>query len=393
MNINSKNYFFFASLSSGIIILISSIFLARIYTPEEFGEYYKILFLGAVLATLFSLNIEVLIPYLKNKVFVFSFLVRLSLVLLTISLFIIWLTKNNQLGISILLSSSIILNKASIIYITSEREYKLVGNLKVLMSVIQTGIKFFGKTLMGFNSLYYGDVFQNIFLIRRALKESFLTNISKTKATCFYLKNKIIIIKHLKYGLPQTLIDSFFEFIIPISISIIYDNYTLGVMMFLATKANGVLQIISTNISQYLGTEYIHYDILLQKKVFNRHLFLWALFGLISFLTLFFFGKQLVILIFTVEWEKSFMYLLPFYPYIIIKNLSASFGFIPLLKKLQNKSIYFSIFRTVPSLFLVFFQFKFDFFSPYSFWVVYLGIGSIISFSQIVWYYQILGNE
>jgi O-antigen/teichoic acid export membrane protein len=160
--------------------------------------------------------------------------------------------------------------------------------------------------------------------------------------------------------------------------------------MFLSTKANGVLQLISTASSQYYGTEFIHKSKKERNSSFYKNILLWITLGTLSFYILLLFGKPIIRFLFTEKWEESFKYLIPFYPYILVRNLSASYGFLPIFKQVQNKSILFSLTRTVPCLILIYVQYSLELFSVYKFWIIYLIIGSIVSLSQIIWYKKIL---
>lgn len=388
-----RNYFFVTSAVSSTIILISSIFLARIYSPLEFGDYYEILFTASFLSIFFSLNTDTLIPYVVHKKILFTLLVGISVLLVALSLILIMFFPFYKVGLGILLSSSIIYNKSSMIFIISKRDYNLPGNLKVKMSIIQVAIKYFGKISTGFSALIFGDLIQNIFLFKETSSNIYSFHKLKKKIFLFVNRNKILLSKHIKYGIPQNLIDNVFEYLTPLSISILFDEYTLGLIMFLASKANGILQIVSVNLSQYLGSEYIHYNRSDCTKTFYKAILLWITTGLFTFMLLVYFGERIVIFLFTDKWVESFVFLLPYFPFVILRHVSASFGFLPILKKLQNKSIIFSLSRAIPCVTLIFVQFNFSLLSSYQFWIAYILIGSFVSIGQIVWYNFILRNE
>jgi hypothetical protein len=188
-----RNKFFFSNILSGLIVLVSSILLARVYTPEEYGIYYNILFTGSILSLFFSLNSETLLPYVSQKKILLGLLILVAGTSFIFSIILLAIIQKKSIALGIMLASGITFNKANIMYKISERNYGNTGKIKLQMSLMQVSTKYFGKAIFGLDSLIVGDMIQNIFLFKRTLLKPIKLSCIKKLIQILIKKNHVLL--------------------------------------------------------------------------------------------------------------------------------------------------------------------------------------------------------
>lgn len=377
--------FVFSSIFASFLNLISSVLMARLFSVEDFGFYYSIVYSASLIYLLISLNLDTLIPYLKNKkelVFIFNFC---GLFFTIIGLILLASTTSNKIGQISLVIAGLFITRSNLNLLISLRLYKKSGFLKVSQTFVQILFKLIGSIPKLNVFFFISDFLQSLVYLRTII-------IRKPNFYLFIRNNKILLKKHIRFGMPQGLIDSGFEYIVPLFIAFNYGEYAMGLVIFLFSKLQAIAQIISQSFSQYFGSEFRFLVKESRMKIFKRTLFGYVFVFIFIYTILYFFGELIIIFLFSEKWIDSLIFLKYGVILIMFKYFSAFFGFIPILFQLQEKSITFSILRILALTVLIFFSIFTDL-SLEHFWIFFSLIVSCVSFFQIKWYYNVLSKS
>jgi len=370
------------SILSGLLNLISSVYLAKLFTPETFGEYYSIIYVGSILYAITSINSDPLFPYLKRHRVLVGLYNNMGFLFLFLGILFMLIIEEHKFGFSIIFCSGMFFSKGNFLDLISSRNYKVAGLKKIWMTLLSIGAKVFGGILQINFVLFISDLFQSLVFIT---KYKFQVN----DIIPFFKLNKEYFLKHFKYAFPQSIIDLVFEYIVPLFIAFKYGEYTLGLVFFMFTRVQSLFQLLTVSFSQLIGSEFRFLDKQKKIKGFTNLLFIWILLNICFFLVLYFYGEFLVGLLFSEVWSVSVVYIVWAFPSLIFKNFSAIFGFIPVMYLLQNKSIYFSFFRFSACLILMIFASIFVI-DILLFWKIYMLVGFFTALFQLFWYCNII---
>lgn len=386
MNKESPKSYIYISILTNIITLLFSPIIARIYSIEDFGEYYNSLFLGSFIYIAFSFNLEALIPFLKvekNRYFLANNILKPIGIVFIIFFFIsLNFTDKFNYSFALLIASGNFIGKSAITNYISEKKYKKTSYLRVIQSSIYNVTKLIGGLINEKSLLTLSEFFQYIFYFR-----TFSFSLKRFKM--FWKTSRSQISKHVKFGYPQSLIDASYESLVPILISIIYGEYIIGVIYFLFSKLQALIQLVTTSLTQVFSSEFRYFNTYQKIKTLKETIAIYSSIMILIYVLMIFFGEDLIKLIFGEKWIESYVFLEIGFVMVYFKHLSALFGFIPVMYMVQNKGIIFSVLRATLSFILLYFSFLKQLDVQYM-WKFFTILVSIISLSQIIWYYTII---
>ena len=299
---------------SQLIPVLFSPFLARIYSPADFGNL-AIFMAISILAAMVSSGLYefgIVLPKVDNDAKnLLGGIVLLSSLFFVISSIgsIVAVQYFNYETFYYLVPFSIFftvsLNVLSYWY-NRFRKYKLLNFVRIFQAVVIVGGSFL---FSGFGSfgLIYGYVAGG-FLVFSIFTVLFLKNIPEMN----WVDMKKQLILHSKFPkimLPSSLMNTFSSYGPVFFIKRFYNSFTLGSYSMTSRVLTAPSSVISTAVGQIffkdISEQHQNGDIVGIRKQFYYSTLVLGAISVVCFLPLFFFGKELMVFVFGTEWNNA----------------------------------------------------------------------------------------
>jgi O-antigen/teichoic acid export membrane protein len=250
---------------SQLITIVGSLVLARLYSPEHFGQLSLFVSIVSILAILATIRYENTIIVIKQDSlipYITSFLYSSAFLFMMLISFVLFLMINDILNYIKIEEFYFFIPITVFIYAlfqistnlnVREKSFNIISKSKVLMAFIAliTQIFFY---FLGFDlGLLYGYVlgyFSTLFILYSNISNPFAFKIEKTK-TLFFLKKYSYFVKH---ALPADFINNLATNITPILIAMWFDMKVAGLYFLGYRIINLPLQLISSSIGKVKGS-------------------------------------------------------------------------------------------------------------------------------------------
>ncbi len=334
------------TIAQFIVIAISPI-LTRLYSPEEFGIFALYSSLVFITASFSTGKYELAIMFPKKKIDALAVMSLSIAILISITFLLLFIIFIFNIEIAILLGNE---NVAFWLYFLPisvlmagvyknlnyfairEKQFSPLSSSKVTQSIGTSSINlFFGFLNYGVLGLVVGNIvgffISSYLLYKQVIKENIqiFRNISRLKMMALAKQ----YIKFPKYDMPASLINTLSRNIIPILLvtffSPIIAGYYYLTQRIITLPSNIIASSISDVFRQQATTDYKRYNN--AKKIYIstfKKLFIISFF---PSMILFFYAKDLFILVFGVNWEMAGFYTQILTPMLFFRFISTPLSF------------------------------------------------------------------
>ena len=347
------------SVIAQLITLAVSPILARIYSPEQFGEYSLFMGIVGVIAVAATGRYEIAILLAKNEKDI-SDLRDLALSLVAASsvvslIFIYFLNTDKNFNYSIFLIPVLVLfvgiNNTYDRICNRQKNYKLMAFQKILgASIVALVSIIVAWKYAGVNGLVLGAIVGSLFSAFYVVS-CMRIGILNTKAL-FDLKALIFTAKNYsnlpKYNLPQAVLNVLSASLPIFIIQFFFDSQILGVYAFAVRMVLNPIGIINSAIynvvSQNLAEKKSHNESLIPFFV-NTAIKIFVVVLIIA--PFFYFAANIFEYVFGEQWTKAGGYIEILSPYYLLIVFTAPFAYIPILFERQKKALIIEIVATL----------------------------------------------
>ncbi len=360
---------FSGAIVSQIIVVIGSLILARLYSPEQFGELSLFISIVSILSILATVRYEntliiikqnYLIKYMLGFLYISSslFILGLFLVLLSLSSDTLIYLKIDDfypyIPIAILIYA---LFQISTNLNVREKNFFTIAKSKVLMAFIALSIQIFFYYLNFELGLIYGYIlgyFMALFILYKNISNPFSSHINKIKIVSL-LKRYSYFVKH---ALPADFINNLASNITPILIVVWFDMKIAGLYFLGYRIVNLPLQLISVSVGKvyFQKASYIYNTNKSLLYNFTKRI-VTILFSIIiiPLLLLFFYSDSLIGFVLGDDWTEAGVYVSILTIMFLFRTMFSPISTIAEISKKVYITLYFSIFilfSTISSLYI-----------------------------------------
>ncbi|HIP13151.1 MAG TPA: hypothetical protein EYG73_10590 [Arcobacter sp.] len=355
---------FTGAFLSQIIIVIGSLVLARLYSPEQFGElslFISIVSIFSILATVRYENSLIVakynyeLKYIKTFLYIASTLFSLAIFLLLLVLDTNILVYFKIENFYILIPLMILVYALSQIFTNlnvKDKSFKTIANSKIWMAFFALALQVIFYYLDLELGLIYGYTIGYIvaaFILYKNIYNPFPLFLEKKRIITLLTKYSYFF----KHGLPADFINNLATNITPILIAIWFDMQIAGLYFLGYRIINLPLQLISASVGKVYfqkASEMYHHN---SKDLyyFTKKIVV-TLFLIISLplLILFFYAPEILGFILGQEWSESGVYISLLTVMFLFRTMFSPISNIAEVTQKVYISLYFSVFILVTTI-------------------------------------------
>lgn len=308
---------------SQVIAVIGSLILARLYSPEQFGQLSLFISIVSILSILATLRYENTLIILKQNSmikYILSFLYLFAL-LFIISIFFIFLLLGEDLRLYLKIDKFYIYIPITILIYAyfqistnlnvRKKNFSTIAKSKILMAFIalSTQILFFYLDFeLGLIYGYMLGYFIVLFLLYKNISNPFSLTIDKIKTTALLKKYSYFV----KHALPADFINNLSTNITPILIAMWFDMKIAGLYFLGYRIVNLPLQLIGATVAKVYFqkiSQMYHVDKKTLYKFTKKIVVILFSVIIIPLIFLFFYSQNIIEFILGEQWSEAGRYI------------------------------------------------------------------------------------